>query len=76
MKAPDFFEDKQVQDVEEAIVRKPKIHEVVEEAIVHEEPVVEQHHTDELTQAEEELGGKHPKVCSDSGQTGSSNSCD
>ena len=41
--------------VEEAIVRKPKIHEVVEEAIVHEEPVVEQHHTDELTQAEEEL---------------------
>ena len=50
-----LLEDKQVQDVEEAIVRKPKIHEVVEEAIVHEEPVVEQHHTDELTQAEEEL---------------------
>lgn len=61
-----FLEDKQAQDVEEkivrkpevveeAIVRKPKIHEVVEEAIVHEEPVVEQHHTDELTQAEEEL---------------------
>ena len=50
-----LLEDKQVQDVEEAIVRKPKIHEVVEEAIVHEEPVVEQTHTDELTQAEEEL---------------------
>lgn len=61
-----LLEDKQAQDVEEkivrkpevveeAIVRKPKIHEVVEEAIVHEEPVVEQHHTDELTQAEEEL---------------------
>ena len=50
-----LLEDKQVQDVEEAIVRKPKIHEEVEEAIVHEEPVVEQHHTDELTQAEEEL---------------------
>lgn len=61
-----LLEDKQAQDVEEkivrkpevveeAIVRKPKIHEVVEEAIVHEEPVEEQHHTDELTQAEEEL---------------------
>ncbi len=50
-----LLEDKQAQDVEEKIVRKPKIHEVVEEAIVHEEPVVEQHHTDELTQAEEEL---------------------
>ena len=50
-----LLEDKQVQDVEEAIVRKRKIHEVVEEAIVHEEPVVEQTHTDELTQAEEEL---------------------
>lgn len=61
-----LLEDKQAQDVEEkivrkpevveeAIVRKPKIHEGVEEAIVHEEPVVEQHHTDELTQAEEEL---------------------
>lgn len=61
-----LLEDKQAQDVEEkivrkpevveeAIVRKPKIHEVVEEAIVNEEPVVEQHHTDELTQAEEEL---------------------
>lgn len=50
-----LLEDKQVRDVEEAIVRKPKIHEVVEEAIVHEEPVVEQTHTDELTQAEEEL---------------------
>ena len=50
-----LLEDKQVQDVEEVIVRKPKIHEVVEEAIVHEEPVVEQTHTDELTQAEEEL---------------------
>lgn len=61
-----LLEDKQAQDVEEkivrkpevveeAIVRKPKIHEVVEEAIVHEEPVVEQTHTDELTQAEEEL---------------------
>ena len=36
-----LLEDKQVQDVEEAIV--------------HEEPVVEQTHTDELTQAEEEL---------------------
>ena len=48
-----LLEDKQAQDVEEKIV--PKIHEVVEEAIVHEEPVVEQHHTDELTQAEEEL---------------------
>ena len=47
-----LLEDKQAQDVEEKIVRKP---EVVEEAIVHEEPVVEQHHTDELTQAEEEL---------------------
>ena len=50
-----LLEDKQVQDVEEAIVRNPKIHEVVEDAIVHEEPVVEQTHTDELTQAEEEL---------------------
>ena len=61
-----LLEDKQAQDVEEkieqktevveeAIVRKPKIQEVVEEAIVHEEPVVEQTHTDELTQAEEEL---------------------
>lgn len=61
-----LLEDKQAQDVEEkivrkpevveeAIVRKPRIHEVVEEAIVHEEPVVEQYHTDELTQAEEEL---------------------
>ena len=61
-----LLEDKQAQDVEEkivrkpevveeAIVRKPKIHEVVEEAIVHEEPVEKQHHTDELTQAEEEL---------------------
>ena len=61
-----LLEDKQAQDVEEkivrkpevveeAIVRKPKIHEVVEEAIVHEEPVEEQHHTDELTQAVEEL---------------------
>ncbi len=61
-----LLEDKQAQDVEEkivrkpevveeAIVRKPKIHEGVEEVIVHEEPVVEQHHTDELTQAEEEL---------------------
>ena len=50
-----LLEDKQAQDVEEKIVRKPKIHEVVEEAIVHEEPVVEQHHTDELTLAEEEL---------------------
>ncbi len=47
-----LLEDKQAQDVEEKIVRKP---EVVEEAIVHEEPVVEQHYTDELTQAEEEL---------------------
>ena len=47
-----LLEDKQAQDVEEKIVRKP---EVVEEAIVHEEPVEEQHHTDELTQAEEEL---------------------
>ena len=44
-----------MQEIEEDVVRKPKIHEVIEEAGIHEEPVVEQHHTDELTQAEEEL---------------------